>query len=160
MLRLRNLIPGLLLAAPLFCAVAVAGEPTISVYKSPTCGCCTQWIGHLEDSGFEVNAMDVTDLGRVKSEAGTTGRIRHTSGHHHLLVDVDILPDMDAPIPRDAQHIHLDGGETEVLLELPPGRHRLQLLLGDEEHEPHAPPLISERISITVQDGEQGGSDQ
>ncbi len=68
--RLRNLVPGLLLAAPLFCAVAVAGEPTISVYKSPTCGCCTQWIGHLEDNGFEVNAVDVTDLGRVKSQAG------------------------------------------------------------------------------------------
>ena len=97
--------------------------------------------------------------------AGTTGRIRHTSGHHHLLVDVDTLPDMDAPIPRDAQHIHLDSGETEVLLELAPGRHSLQLLLGDEDHEPHAPPLISERISITVQDGEvqdgeQGGPDQ
>ena len=68
--RLRNLVPGLLLAAPLFCAVAVAAEPTISVYKSPTCGCCTQWIGHLEDNGFEVNAVDVTDLGRIKSQAG------------------------------------------------------------------------------------------
>ena len=92
--------------------------------------------------------------------AGTTGRIRHTSGHHHLLVDVDTPFDMDAPIPRDAQHIHLDGGETEVLLELPPGRHSLQLLLGDEDHEPHAPPLISERISITVQEAGLGGRDQ
>jgi hypothetical protein len=82
--------------------------------------------------------------------AGTEGRIRHTSGHHHLLVDVETLPSMDAPIPRDAQHLHLDGGETELMLDLPPGRHSLQLLLGDEDHEPHAPPLLSERIWITV----------
>jgi hypothetical protein len=82
--------------------------------------------------------------------AGTEGRIRHTSGHHHVLVDVETLPSMDAPIPRDAQHLHLDGGETELMLDLPPGRHSLQLLLGDEDHEPHAPPLLSERIWITV----------
>ena len=82
--------------------------------------------------------------------AGTKGRIRHTSGHHHVLVNVEILPSMDAPIPRDAQHRHLDGGETELTLDLPPGRHSLQLLLGDEDHKPHAPPLLSERIWITV----------
>ncbi|MGB0712585.1 MAG: DUF4399 domain-containing protein [Gammaproteobacteria bacterium] len=82
--------------------------------------------------------------------AGTRGKRRHTAGHHHLLIDRDDLPDMDEPIPRDPHHIHLDGGETEVLLELPPGEHSLQLLLGDEEHEPQAPPLFSERIRITV----------
>jgi hypothetical protein len=91
--------------------------------------------------------------------AGTTGRIRHTAGHHHVLINLDNLPDMDAPIPRDAQHVHLDGGETEIVLELPSGRHSLQLLLGDEDHEPHAPPLLSERIWITVRgDPEVGAS--
>ena len=82
--------------------------------------------------------------------AGTKGKRRHTAGHHHLLVDVEQLPDMDETIPRDAQHIHFDQGETEALLELPPGKHTLQLLLGDEEHEPQDPPLISEKITITV----------
>ena len=82
--------------------------------------------------------------------AGTKGERRHTAGHHHVLIDLEPLPDMDEPIPRDANHVHLDGGETEVLLELSPGEHSLQLLLGDEEHEPHAPPLISEKIRITV----------
>ena len=85
--------------------------------------------------------------------AGTEGKRRHTAGHHHLLIDLEQLPDMDEPIPRDANHVHLDGGETRVLLELPPGEHSLQLLLGDEEHEPQAPPLISERIRITVRAG-------
>ena len=50
-----------------------------------------------------------------------------------------------SPFPKTRAHVHLDGGETEVLLELPSGEHSLQLLLGDEEHEPHAPPLISKK---------------
>ena len=82
--------------------------------------------------------------------AGSKGKIRHTAGHHHLLLDLDDLPDMDEPIPHTANHIHFDKGETEAVLELSPRRHTLQLLLGDEEHEPQAPPLLSERISITV----------
>jgi hypothetical protein len=83
--------------------------------------------------------------------AGTTGRIRHTAGHFHLLVDLNHQPDLDAPIPRDERHRHFDQGETETTLSLPPGRHSLQLLLGDEDHEPHYPPLISNKISITVE---------
>jgi hypothetical protein len=54
-------------------------------------------------------------------------------------------------IPADAQHRHFGGGQTEVVLELPPGRHTLQLVLGDHNHIPHAPPLHSERITITVE---------
>ncbi|MES9945059.1 MAG: DUF4399 domain-containing protein [Candidatus Thiodiazotropha sp.] len=83
--------------------------------------------------------------------AGTKGKRRHTAGHHHLLVDVEQLPDLDAPIPSDENHIHFDQGETEAVLELPPGRHTLQLLLGDEEHEPQDPALFSEKITITVE---------
>jgi hypothetical protein len=82
--------------------------------------------------------------------AGTKGKIRHTAGHHHVLIDLDQLPDMGEAIPRDANHVHLDGGEMEVLLELAPGEHGLQLLLGDEDHEPFLPPLISDKITITV----------
>ena len=82
--------------------------------------------------------------------AGTKGRIRHKAGHHHLLIDVDRLPDLDRPIPRDANHLHFDKGETETVLELPPGTHTLQLLLGDEDHEPHDPVLMSEKITVTV----------
>ena len=82
--------------------------------------------------------------------AGTKGKIRHTAGHHHILIDLDQLPDMGEAIPRDANHVHLDGGEMEVLLELAPGEHSLQLLLGDQDHEPFLPPLISDKITITV----------
>ncbi len=83
--------------------------------------------------------------------AGTKGKQRHTAGHHHLLVDVEQLPDFSEPVPRDAHHMHFDQGETETMLELPPGKHTLQLLLGDEQHEPQEPPLISGKITIRVQ---------
>lgn len=82
--------------------------------------------------------------------AGTTGKIRHKAGHHHLLVDVDQLPDLDEEIPRDKHHLHFDDGQTEAVLELAPGKHTLQLLLGDEQHEPQDPPLISQKITIIV----------
>ncbi|HEV7369574.1 DUF4399 domain-containing protein [Arenibaculum sp.] len=71
------------------------------------------------------------------------------AGHHHLLVDTD-LPPLDEPIPNDPNHLHFGGGQTETYLELPPGRHTLQLLIGDENHVPHDPPVMSRRITITV----------
>lgn len=71
-------------------------------------------------------------------------------GHHHLLIDTD-LPPLDEEIPSDRNHIHFGGGQTEARLEgLSPGRHTLQLLLGDHNHVPHDPPLYSRKITITV----------
>ena len=72
------------------------------------------------------------------------------TGHHHFLIDTD-LPPLDEPIPADNHHIHFGGGDTEArLLELPPGEHTLQLIMGDHNHVPHDPPLVSEKITITV----------
>ena len=71
------------------------------------------------------------------------------SGHHHLLIDTE-LPPLDKPIPNDKNHLHFGGGQTEVELNLPPGPHTLQLLLGDANHIPHSPPVMSERIHVTV----------
>lgn len=71
------------------------------------------------------------------------------TGHHHILVDAP-LPPMDEPIPSDAHHLHFGLGQTEARLDLPPGKHTLQLLLGDENHVPHQPPLYSKPITITV----------
>lgn len=122
-------------------------------------------VAHSPPEGAKVFFVQPEDGAVVKSQfqvqfgikgfgitpAGTTGKRRHTAGHHHLLVDVEQLPDMDETIPRDSHHIHFDQGETETKLDLPPGRHTLQLLLGDEEHEPQDPPLLSERITVVVE---------
>jgi hypothetical protein len=69
------------------------------------------------------------------------------AGHHHLLIDTD-LPPMDQQIPSDRNHLHFGAGETETMLELPRGKHTLQLLMGDENHMPHNPPVYSRRITV------------
>jgi len=75
------------------------------------------------------------------------------TGHHHLLIDVDEsnMPAMDMPLPTTDQVVHFGGGQTEVDIELEPGEHTLQLLLGDYRHVPHDPAVLSERITITVE---------
>lgn len=71
------------------------------------------------------------------------------TGHHHLLIDTG-LPPLDKPIPSDDHHKHFGKGQTETNLELAPGKHTLQLLLGDFAHTPHSPPVMSKQITITV----------
>ena len=71
------------------------------------------------------------------------------TGHHHLLIDVPVPP-LDQPIPNDHNHLHFGLGQTETVVELPPGKHTLQLLMGDENHVPHDPPVMSKRITIYV----------
>ena len=87
----------------------------------------------------------LTDMG-----VAPAGVDRLDTGHHHLLIDVD-LPYLDEPIPADDNHIHFGAGQTEVLLELPAGEHTLQLLMGDLYHIPHDPPVMSETITVTVE---------
>jgi hypothetical protein len=72
------------------------------------------------------------------------------SGHHHLFVDVTDPLDPNDTIPSDKNHLHFGAGQTETLLELPPGRHALQLVLGDANHLPFDPPVVSKKIRITV----------
>lgn len=74
---------------------------------------------------------------------------REGAGHHHLMIDT-ALPDLGLPIPADNNHVHFGAGQTEVEIELAPGTHTLQLLLGDERHVPHDPPIMSEQITIQV----------
>ena len=71
------------------------------------------------------------------------------TGHHHLLIDSE-LPPFDQPIPNDKRHLHFGGGQTETFIDLPPGRHTLQLLVADGDHVPQDPPLYSKRITIYV----------
>jgi hypothetical protein len=72
------------------------------------------------------------------------------SGHHHLLIDVNEPLDANEPIPQDKNHPHFGAGQTETRIELPPGKHTLQLVLGDAKHYPFNPPLVSEKITVTI----------
>ncbi len=89
---------------------------------------------------FGVTGMEIVPAGIDKPE----------SGHHHLLVNVDELPNMKMPIPADKNHLHFGKGQTEATIDLPKGKHALQLLLGNYLHVPHSPPLISKKIEIIV----------
>ena len=71
------------------------------------------------------------------------------TGHHHLIIDAP-LPPMGQAIPSDEHYRHFGGGQTQVTLELEPGEHTLQLLLGDQNHIPHEPPVYSEVVTIHV----------
>jgi hypothetical protein len=72
--------------------------------------------------------------------------------HMHLLVDSDPPPPGE-PVPMDDGHQHFMAGETEATLNLPPGRHTLQLLLAGEDHMPSDPPIVSRKLTITVEGG-------
>ena len=78
------------------------------------------------------------------------GVTQANTGHHHLLIDVVQMPDMNAPLPNNENIRHFGGGQTETDLTLPAGKHTLQLVLGDYLHIPHDKPLVSEKITITV----------
>jgi len=75
----------------------------------------------------------------------------HT-GHHHILIDLDELPPLSMPLPATEQVVHFGAGQTETELTLKPGVHTLQLILGNHLHIPHDPAVVSEKITITVQE--------
>ena len=79
------------------------------------------------------------------------GVAREHTGHHHLLLDVSGLPAAGQPIPADARHIHFGGGQTQTTLKLAPGTHTLQLELGDQNHVPFEPAVVSKKITIHVE---------
>ena len=90
---------------------------------------------------FGLSGMGIAPAGFDK--AGT--------GHHHLLIDVDELPPLTEPLAATANVKHFGGGQTEATLDLPPGKHTLQLLLGNYTHVPHDKPVLSDKINITVE---------
>ncbi|MDR5817995.1 DUF4399 domain-containing protein [Caballeronia sp. LZ033] len=142
--------PALLLAATLVTATALIASTDTQAGPTPAPANAYAYIGYPNDGQtlpagkpfkvwFGLRFMGVAPRG-VKFP---------NTGHHHLLIDVD-LPPMDQEIPSDRNHLHYGAGETETLIELPPGKHTLQLLMGDDKHIPHNPPVYSRKITIYV----------
>ena len=71
------------------------------------------------------------------------------TGHHHLLIDNPTY-DANSPLPKNDQIKHFGGGQTEAMVTLKPGKHTLQLVLGDWKHQPHNPAVVSEVVNVTV----------
>ena len=101
-------------------------------------------------NGEEVSSPVAIRFGLSGMGVAPAGVDKPNTGHHHLLIDVDTLPDLTMPVPASANHVHFGGGQTEVMLNLEPGEHSLQLLMGDKYHIPHNPTVLSEKIMIKV----------
>jgi hypothetical protein len=93
-------------------------------------------------------------FGLANMGVAPAGIEKANTGHHHLLIDAK-PPQLDQPIPNDFNHLHFGAGQSEATVELPLGKHTLQLLLGDANHIPHNPPVMSKPIEVTVVSKEQ-----
>ena len=100
-------------------------------------------------NGAKVSSPVKVVFGLSGMGVAPAGVTQEKTGHHHLLINTD-LANPKAPIPKDDKHLHFGGGQTEASVTLPPGRHTLQLVLGDFAHVPHNPPVQSEKIAIEV----------
>jgi hypothetical protein len=112
--------------------------------------------------GAEVYIVSPRDGARVKGPVtvvfglkgmgvAPAGIKMENTGHHHLLVDGDPPADLSQPLPATEKLLHFGKGQTETTLTLPPGKHTLQLVLGDSLHVPHDPAVVSSKITITVE---------
>ncbi len=100
--------------------------------------------------GEVVNNPVTVRFGLIGMGVAPAGIDKSGTGHHHLLIDVRTPPPIDKPLPADDNHKHFGGGQTQTTLKLSPGKHTLQLMMGDKTHIPHNPPVISEKITIMV----------
>lgn len=99
--------------------------------------------------GASVTSPVTVKFGIEGMEIAPAGTAKPNTGHHHLIID-GTLANMTEAIPADATHIHFGKGQTEAQIELKPGEHTLQLVLGDQNHVPHNPPVVSAPVKITV----------
>ena len=101
-------------------------------------------------AGETVSSPVTVVFGLTGFGVAPAGTMREGTGHHHLIIDAP-LPDLTKSIPADANHVHFGGGQTEVTVDLAPGKHTLQLLLGNHAHVPHDPPIYSDVVTINVE---------
>jgi len=139
---MTRLCAALLLGSVLAAPVALAGD-------TPAPADAYLYIGWPND-GEVINASRFRVwFGLRHMGVAPAGIDKPNTGHHHLIIDRP-PPRMDEPLPNDFNHLHFGTGQTEAQVTLPLGRHTLQLILGDENHVPHDPPIMSKPIKVLV----------
>ncbi|RIA56920.1 DUF4399 domain-containing protein [Dichotomicrobium thermohalophilum] len=134
--------------AVIFALGLVFGNAASALERTPAPEGAEVYIVEPED-GAQVKSPVTVVFGLKGMGVAPAGVDKEGTGHHHLIVDAP-LPPMNEGIPADENHIHFGGGQTETTVELEPGEHTLQMILGDKNHVPHEPPVTSDRITITV----------
>jgi hypothetical protein len=144
------------LIALTFTAALAAAAPAFAGDTPAPQGAEVYFVG-LED-GATVSSPVTVVFGLKGMGVAPAGTEKEGTGHHHLLIDRPALgegPDgadeLEYGIPADESHRHFGGGQTQITLDLAPGTHTLQLVLGDHNHVPHDPPVTSDVIEITVE---------
>ena len=108
------------------------------------------YIINLKD-GDTVSSPFKVQFGLTGMGVAPAGVEKPNTGHHHLIIDAKVTGDaLKQPLPADKNHLHFGGGQTETMVTLPPGKHTLQLVLGNWSHIPHSPPVMSDVVTVTV----------
>jgi hypothetical protein len=134
---------------PIACAAALA-LATAAASREPS------------PAGAEVYIVSPKNGAKVKSPVSVVFGLKgmgiapagikfDNTGHHHLLIDSELPADLSQPLAANEKSVHFGKGQTETSVTLPPGKHTLQLVLGDSLHVPHDPAVYSKQITITVE---------
>jgi hypothetical protein len=132
------------------CALFAAGPALADDHRTPSPDGAIIYIVSPQDGATVSNPVTIV-FGARGIGIAPAGVERDNTGHHHLMINVEVDEELlSQSLPADDNHIHFGGGQTETTRELPAGTHTLQLVMGDHNHVPHIPPVLSEPVTITV----------
>ena len=144
----KAVLTGLVSSAFMSLAALVA---LAQVTRSPSAEDAEVYFINVQD-GDVVSSPLLVQFGLKNMGVAPAGFDAQNTGHHHLLINEDETAiDYDAPLPATQTLVHFGGGQTETTIELEPGEHTLQLLLGNASHIPHDEVVISQKITVTVE---------
>lgn len=148
---MKNLMPAAVFGLALTLGTVAAAQGT------PAPEGATVYFVNLEDGGTYASPVTVV-FGLDGMGVAPAGTEKENTGHHHLLVNRPPIgegefgaEELELGLPSDENHLHFGGGQTQTTLDLPPGEHTLQLVLGDAGHVPHDPPVASDVITIVIE---------
>src|SRR5258707_6979646 len=108
------------------------------------------YIINLKD-GTKIKSPFLVQFGLAGMGVAPAGVEKPNTGHHHLLIDTSLTVDqMKGAIPADDTHKHFGDGQTETMVTLPQGKDTFQLELAYCSEVPHAPPVMSKPITVSV----------
>lgn len=145
---MKHLIFGAALAVSAVTAACAADTPSVEGTQL--------YVVNLQD-GASVQSPVTVIFGLSGMGVAPAGVEKESTGHHHIYLNRPAFGEAEGDaeiaqngIPSDENHLHFGGGQTQTTLDLPPGEHTIQLVLGDQFHVPHNPPVVSDLITITV----------
>ena len=144
----RLATPLLIVCSLLLLLASAAGAAEPAIPRSPRPAQARVYF-ITPQNGEKLKSPVVVRFGLEQMGVAPAGVEKPDTGHHHLIIDAEVPPP-SLPVPKSDHYLHFGGGQTQASVELAPGKHTLQLLLGDHNHVPHDPPVVSERITIEV----------